>query len=133
MKNIYEVRFDGGQNVIVEIETGKEFGRGLDVLAAIEQCKRLNAGQAIAFGGRVWDLPPRGRFGCQIRYTLDAILSAGQGGVALYAAMALRGRAREYAGRYESAFIRFARANADKLVEGAVGPRGGYGFRMREV
>ena len=84
------------------------------------------------FYGDVFVLPYRGRFGCQIRHTLNAIMQNaldGGNGIALYAAMALRGKARTYAGRYEAAFARFAEVNKDKLQSGRVGPRGGFGYR----
>lgn len=80
--------------------------------------------------GEVWNLPYRGRYGCQIRSTLRNIVNS-DSDIALYAAMGLRGRAKQYGGRYKDAFVRFARANADKLEEGPVGPKGGYGFRYK--
>jgi len=82
------------------------------------------------FGGYTWNLPYRGRFGCQIRATLAAILHHSDG-IALYAAMGLEGRAKNYEGRYRAAFARFADVNEDKLEAGAVGPRGGFGYRIR--
>jgi hypothetical protein len=84
----------------------------------------------IEYRGETWNLPPRGRFGVQIESTLDAILRAHERGegIALYSAMDLRGRAKSFADRYERAFIRFARANPDKLESGGTGPRGGFGF-----
>ncbi len=83
------------------------------------------------YRGRLWNLPPRGRMGYQICSTLDAIIDRGP--LALYAAMALRGRAKSYEGRYRAAFVRFARANSHVLHEGSVGPKGGYGFELVEA
>ncbi len=81
----------------------------------------------VEFGGETWTLPYRGRFGYQIRSTLEAIMCSN--GIALYAAMRLRGRARRWEDVYRRSFIRFAEANPDKLIEGYVGPKGGWGYR----
>ncbi len=51
-----------------------------------------------------------------------------ENGIALYAAMNLEGRARQYEDRYKRAFVRFARENPCLLKEGYPGPKGGYGF-----
>jgi hypothetical protein len=50
-------------------------------------------------------------------------------GIALYAAMNLRGKAKTYAGKYVASFVRFAEVNKDKLHSGHVGPKGGWGYR----
>jgi hypothetical protein len=86
----------------------------------------------INFKGSVWTLPYRGRFGCQIRDTLNVIINHPEG-IALYAAMGLRGRAKSYEGKYRASFARFAKANTDKLVAGTVGPKGGFGYQLRQV
>jgi hypothetical protein len=85
----------------------------------------------VTFAGSEWALPYRGRFGCQIQATLRAIINHPEG-ISLYAAMDLHGNARNYSNRYAAAFTRFAEANTDKLVAGAVGPKGGWGFKLRE-
>ncbi len=81
--------------------------------------------------GICWALPYRGRIGCQISWTLGAIIDAHRdgAGIALYAAMSLRGTAQKYGDRYKSAFMRFAAANTDLLECGSTGPRGGFGYR----
>lgn len=86
------------------------------------------------YGGFTWNLPYRGRFGYQIACTLAAILdaSASERGIALYAAMGLQGKAKRYEDVYRRSFIRFAEANTDKLQPGAVGPKGGWGYRFRQ-
>jgi hypothetical protein len=85
----------------------------------------------VTFAGSEWALPYRGRFGCQIQATLRAIINHPEG-IALYAAMDLHGNARKYSGRYASSFARFAEANTDKLEAGKVGPKGGFGFKLRK-
>jgi hypothetical protein len=85
----------------------------------------------VTFAGSEWTLPYRGRFGCQIQATLRAIINHPEG-IALYAAMDLHGKAINYYGRYVSAFARFAEANSDKLESGSVGPKGGFGYKLRE-
>lgn len=84
------------------------------------------------YEGHTWNLPPRGRFGCAIAWTLHRIIRAARNGerIALYAAMDIRGSARNYEGRYRNAFVRFARENPRLLREGAVGPASGYGFEF---
>lgn len=84
------------------------------------------------FAGQEWKLPYRGRFGCEIEHTLSMILRHPEG-IALYAAQDLRGSAKNYSDRYRAAFARFAAANSDKLEAGSVGPRGGFGYRVREA
>jgi hypothetical protein len=85
----------------------------------------------VNFMGSEWTLPYRGRFGCQIQATLRAIINHPEG-IALYAAMDLHGKARQYSSRYATSFARFAEANADKMESGKVGPKGGWGFKLRE-
>lgn len=81
----------------------------------------------VIIGQDVYTLPYRGRFGSQIRRTLHTIRRSKKG-IALYAAMNLRGRAKTYEGRYKQAFRRFAEANPLLLREGYPGPRGGMGY-----
>jgi hypothetical protein len=85
----------------------------------------------VTFAGNDWTLPYRGRFGCQIQATLRAIINHPEG-IALYAAMDLHGNACDYSSRYAASFARFAEANSDKLESGNVGPRGGFGYKLRE-
>ena len=85
----------------------------------------------VNFMGNDWTLPYRGRFGCQIQATLRAIINHPEG-IALYAAMDLHGNARNYSSRYAASFVRFAEANVDKLESGKVGPKGSFGFKLRE-
>ena len=82
----------------------------------------------INFAGETWTLPPRGRFGRAMQDTLQVILGSKKG-IALYAAMGLRGKAKRYEGKYRRAFIRFAEENEDKLEAGKVGPKGGWGYK----
>ena len=85
----------------------------------------------VTFMGMEWTLPYRGRFGCQIQATLRAIINHPES-ITLYAAMDLHGNARNYSSRYAASFARFAEANADKLESGNVGPKGGFGYKLRE-
>ena len=68
------------------------------------------------------------RIGCTMRATLATIMQGPP--MALYAAMGLRGRAKSYESRYRASFARFAQANPELLQPGAVGPRGGFGYRF---
>ncbi len=85
----------------------------------------------VTYNGRTYRLPINGRLGCNIRKTLDAILAHPEG-IALYAAMDLRGVAKSWTPKYKQAFTRFASANADQLEPGPWGPKGGFGYRFKE-
>jgi len=84
----------------------------------------------VRVGKYVFNLPYRGRFGCQISVTLYRIMASQSHGMALYSAMGLRGSAKSYEGKYRYAFIRFAEANKDKLIPGNWGPKGGWGYKF---
>jgi hypothetical protein len=83
----------------------------------------------VTIRGIEFELPYRGRMGCQIERTLVNIIESE--GIALYRAMGLQGRAKSYAGRYRNAFIRFAEQNPDLLEAGPWGPKGGWGYRLK--
>ena len=74
---------------------------------------------------------PAGRLGWQQEAALLAIARS-DNGTSLRLALALRGRARQFEGRYLAALTNVIRSNPELFELGRFGPRGGWGARLTE-
>lgn len=85
----YEVRWDGGENVVANTETGEEISRGPNVLKAVDLSKKLNQLETLVNGSFLRNVPAiMLKRGCSIE---EAIQLAYERDVAFLSQLSSRG------------------------------------------
>jgi hypothetical protein len=87
--------------------------------------------QTVIIAGVDIVVPPRCRMTPNTEQVLARIIDAGEAGISLDEALALRGKARDWASRYRATVTHWLAANTAVFERGPYGSHGGERWRVR--